>query len=191
MFAAKNKWLMVVNSGQPIRTRLICFPDTGGDPEQFRDWSDGLADHIELVTLRLPGHGSRLKEPPYALWHPLLRDSFTALKPFLTEPHAFYGHTFGARLAYEMACLAQAHCPGMTQHLLMSGCRSPDSRQSTPYLHTLPNDDFIEALVNRGAAPASILQDRKLMRLLEPVMRSDLKLSELWSHCPDTRLNIP
>ena len=29
------------------------------------------------------------------------------------------------------------------------------------------------------------------MKLFEPVIRSDLKLSELWSHCPDKGLDIP
>lgn len=191
MYAEKNKWLMVVNSGQPIRVRLICFPHAGGDPEQFRDWSKGLADHIELVTLRLPGHGSRLKETPYDRWAPLLEHTFLALRPYLSEPHAFYGHSFGGRLAYEMAQLAQAQYPDMTRHLFISGCRSPDSQQPTPYLHTLPKDDFIQALIKLGAAPESLLHDKKLMRLLEPVMRSDLKLSELWSHCPDEGLNTP
>ncbi|MDH0749399.1 alpha/beta fold hydrolase [Pseudomonas sp. GD03842] len=191
MYAERSKWLMVVNSGRPIRTRLICFPHAGADPEQFRDWSDGLADHIELVTLRLPGHGSRLKEAPYDQWAPLLHDTFLALQPYLTEPHAFYGHSFGGRVAYEMARLAQAHYPGMTRRLFISGCRSPDSRQPLPYLHTLPKDDFIRALIALGVAPESMLHDKKLMRLFEPVMRSDLKLSELWSHCPDEGLDIP
>jgi len=188
---AKNKWLMVVNSGQPIRTRLICFPHAGGDPEQFRDWSEGLADHVELVTLRLPGHGSRLKETPFDQWAPLLENTFFALRHYLTEPHAFYGHGFGGRMAYEMARVAQTQFPGMTRHLFISGCRSPDSQQPQPYLHTLPKDDFIEALIKLGAAPESMLHDKKLMRLFEPVMRSDLKLAELWSHDPDGGLNMP
>jgi len=191
VYAAKSKWLMVVNSGQPIRTRLICFPDAGADPELFRDWSRGLADHIELVTLRLPGHGSRLKETPYDQWAPLLEDAFPALEPYLNEPHAFYGHSFGGRIAYEMARLAQVHSPGLTRHLFISGCRSPDSQQTRPYLHTLPKDDFIQALTRLGVVPESVLHDSKLMRLFEPVLRSDLKLSELWSHCPDEGLNIP
>jgi surfactin synthase thioesterase subunit len=182
---------MVVNSGQPIRTRLICFPHAGVDPEQFRDWSQGLADHIELVTLRLPGHGSRLKESPYDQWAPLLKDTFNALRPYLSEAHAFYGHSFGGRVAYEMARLAQAHYPNQTRHLFISGCRSPDSQQPQPYLHTLPKDDFIQALIKLGVLPDTILQDKKLMKLFEPVMRSDLKLSELWSRCPDEGLDIP
>ncbi len=191
MYVQKNKWLMVVNSGQPIRTRLICVPHAGVDPEHFRDWSEGLADHIELVTLRLPGHGSRLKETPYDQWAPLLKDTFMALRPYLSEPHAFYGHSFGGRVAYELARLAQAHYPDLTRHLFISGCRSPDSQQPRPYLHTLPKDDFIQALITLGVAPESVLHDEKLMRLLEPVMRSDLKLSELWSHGPDAGLSIP
>ena len=191
MYADKNKWLRVVNSGHAIRTRLICFPHAGGGPEQFRDWSQGLADHIELVTLRLPGHGGRLKEPPYDQWAPLLEDTFVALQPYLREPHAFYGHSFGGRVAYEMARLAQAHYPALTRHLFISGCRSPDSQQPKPYLHTLPKDDFIQALIKLGMAPESLLHDKKLMRLFEPVMRSDIKLSELWSHGPDDSLDIP
>lgn len=191
MYAEKNKWLMVVNSGQRVRTRLICFPHAGGDPEQFRDWSGGLADHIELVTVRLPGHGSRFKEAAYEQWSPLLEDTFDALQPCLSEPHAFYGHAFGARMAYEMARLAQVRYPEQTRHLFISGCRSPDSQQPRPYLHTLPQSDFIQALVTLGVAPESMLRDKKMMRLFEPVMRSDVKLSELWSHCPDKGLNIP
>lgn len=191
MYAEKNKWLMVINSGQPVRRRLICFPHAGGDPEYFRDWSEGLADHIELVTLRLPGHGSRFKEAPYDQWAPLLEDTFLALQPYLTEPHAFYGHSFGGRVAYEMARMAQTHHPDLTRHLFISGCRSPDSQQSRPYLHTLPQQDFIQALIKLGVAPESMLQDEKLIRLFEPVMRSDLKLSELWSRDPDAGLNIP
>jgi surfactin synthase thioesterase subunit len=189
--AEKNKWLMVVNSGQPVRTRLICFPHVGGDPEHFRDWAEGLADHIELVTLRLPGHGSRLKETPYDQWAPLLHDAFLALQPFLTEPHAFYGHSFGGRVAYEMAKLAQDHYPSLTRHLFISGCRSPDSQQPWPYLHTLPQDDFIPALIRLGVLPNTFLQDQNRLKQLEPVVRSDVKLSEIWSHCADEGLDIP
>ncbi|WP_285423658.1 alpha/beta fold hydrolase [Pseudomonas sp. efr-133-TYG-103a] len=191
MYAVKNKWLMVVNSGQPVRTRLICFPRAGGDPEQFRDWSNSLADHIELVTLRLPGHGSRRKETPYDQWAPLIEDTFLALKPYLNEPHAFYGQSFGARVAYEMARLAQAQYPNMTRHLFIAGCRSPDSQQPSPYLHTLPKDDFIQALIKLGLLPQTTLQDKRLMALFEPVVRNDLKLAELWSRCPDEDLDIP
>ncbi len=191
MLAEKNKWLMVVNSGQPVATRLICCPSAGADPEQFRDWSSGLADHIELVTLLLPGHGSRFTETAYDQWAPLLEDAFMALRPYLSEPHAFYGHSFGARVAYEMARLAQAHFPGQTRHLFISGCRSPDSRQPQPYLHGLPQDDFIQALIKLGASQESIEQDKTLLRLLAPNMRSDVKLAELWSHCPDRGLDVP
>lgn len=191
MRAEKNKWLMVVNSRQAVRTRLICFPNAGGDPEQFRGWAPELAEHIELVTVRLPGHGSRMKEAPYDQWPLLLEHTLVALRPYLNEPHAFYGHGFGGRLAFEMAHLAQALYPGQTEHLFISGCRSPDSQQPKPYLHTLPKDDFIQALVAINAAPESILRDRDLMRLLEPVMRVDCRLAELWCHTPDEGLSVP
>lgn len=191
MGAHDNKWSMVVNSGQPIKIRLICFPYAGGDPEQYRSWSAGLDDHIELVALRLPGHGSRLAETAYDQWSPLLKDVFAALNHYLSEPHAFFGHNFGARLAYEMTKLAQTRYPGQTRHLFISGCRSPDSQQPKPYLHTLPGPDFRQTLVNLGAASAEMLLNEPLMRAFEPVMRNDLKLSELWSDHLDIGLDVP
>jgi len=186
-----NKWLMVINSGQPVKTRLICFPYAGGDPEQFRSWSAGLSDHIELITLRLPGHGSRLNETAYDQWTPLLEDMFAVLSPYLSEPHAFFGHNFGARLAYEIAKLTQARQPGQTRHLFVSGCRSPDSQQPRPYLHTLSGPDFRQALLNLGLATVEMLQSEILMRAFEPVMRNDLKLAELWSDHLDIGLDVP
>lgn len=191
MYAHDSKWLRVVNSGQPTKTRLICFPYAGGDPEQYRSWSAGLGDDIELVTLRLPGHGSRLDEAAYDQWTPLLDDIFTALKHYLSEPHAFFGHSFGGQIAYEMAKRTQARYPGQTRHLFISGCRSPDSQQHKPYLHTLPGPDFRQAMVNLGAAPAEMLLDDALMRVFEAVMRNDLKLAELWSDHLDIGLDIP
>jgi len=189
--AQDNKWLMVINSGQHVRTRLICFPYDGGDPEQFRSWAAGLSDDIELVVLRLPGHGSRLDEVPYDQWAPLINDAFCALKPYLQEPHGFFGHSFGGRLAYEMAKLTQRHYPGQTRHLFISGCRSPDSVQALPHLHSLPAADFRQTLLTRGAAPAEILNNESWMQRFEPVIRSDLKLSELWPDQPAVRLDVP
>nr|WP_178117946.1 alpha/beta fold hydrolase [Pseudomonas sp. R5(2019)] len=182
---------MVLNSGQPIKIRLICFPYAGGDPEQFRSWSADLSDHIELVTVRLPGHGSRLDETPYDEWAPLLEDTFAQLSGYLKEPHALFGHSFGGRLAYEIAKLTERRYVGQTRHLFVSGCRSPDSDQARPFLHELPQPDFDHALLSRGIAPPEAVRNSERRLQFEPAIRSDLKLAELWSDQIGESLNIP
>lgn len=191
MLAQDSKWLMVVNSGVEVRTRLICFAYAGGDPEQFRCWSAGLGEHIELIIPRLPGHANGANEAAYDQWPPLLEHLLKVLRPYLKEPHAFFGHGFGGRLAYEMTKRAQLHFPGQTRHLFISGCRSPDSLQPKPFLHCLPKADFHQALLSLGATAEEILKNDVMMRAWEPVIRNDLKLSELWSDDVTEGLDVP
>ncbi|UVJ44148.1 thioesterase domain-containing protein [Pseudomonas sp. LS1212] len=188
MHAHDNKWLTVVNSGQPAKIRLVCFPYAGGDSENFRSWSQDLGDHIELVTVKLPGHGSRLNEPPYAEWTPLLQDTFTLLSRYLSEPHALFGHNLGGQLAYEIAKLCEVRYPGQTRHLFVSACRSPDSQHPRPFLHELPQPEFDKAFRDLGLA---LPEAENVLQTLEPTLRCDLKLTELWSDRLGERLNVP
>jgi surfactin synthase thioesterase subunit len=164
----------------PPRLRLVCVAYAGGGPELFRPWAAALPPHIDLLALRLPGHGRRLRERPYRDWESLTHAAFTALAPCLTVPHAFYGHSFGARLAYELAHLAEAGYPGRTRRLFVSASRSPDSPQRRPLLHELPDADFRAAVDAMGGMSAEVLADEALARVLLPVLRAEIRLGELW-----------
>lgn len=157
----------------------------------FRTWSEGVSDDIELVSVVLPGRGSRISEPPYDAWEPLLSDAFTVLSPYLSEPHAFYGHSFGGRLAYELAQMATTEHEGLTHHLFISGCRCPGSPQSRPYLHQLPEQDFLAALRGTYGVPRELVDDEMMMKRMLPALRSDIKLAELWDDWNAERLRVP
>lgn len=170
---------------------LICFPYAGGNPEVFRSWTEGMGDSIEVIAVRLPGHGSRIKDPPYEGWEPLLRDTFNALSPYLERPHALYGHSFGGRLAYEVARLASTEHPGQTRRLFVSGSRSPDAPQARPYMHDLPDALFRGALLRLGGFPPELMGHEKLMRLLLPAIRSEIRLAEMWGDRHDAGVDVP
>lgn len=186
-----DKWLVPLKKavGDSAVT-LICFPYAGSNPDRFRTWSTGMSDNIGLAAVRLPGRGSRINEPPYRDWEMLLTDTYAALSSYLCEPHAFYGHSFGGRLAYELAHLAAAKYPGHTRHLFVSGCRSPNQPQARPYLHQLPEPEFRAALHDMGGTPAELLNDERLMKLLIPTVRSDIRLAELWDDRHGTPLDV-
>lgn len=136
--AQDSQWLTVLTADPSTDIRLICFSQAEAGPDPFRSWVGRLNDHIELLIFTLPGHGQRQDETPYAEGSPLLADSFSALKPYLREPHALFGHGPGAMLAYELARLSEAEHPGQTRHLFISGCRSPDSQPASPLLQPPP-----------------------------------------------------
>lgn len=181
--SASDAWVPVIRPASgTCRIRLICFPYAGGSPDLFRTWADGLDDGAELLAVRLPGRGPRLREPLYESWKPLIADTYQALSSAgcLAGPHAFFGHSFGARLAYETARLAADARPGTTRRLFVAGSRSPDHPQHRPYLHELPHERYVEAVRAMGGTPAEILDNTAMMRLFLPTMRSDMRLAELW-----------
>ena len=163
------------------RTRLICVPFAGGSPDLFRAWAGRLGDDLELLAVRLPGHGTRMMDRPYTSWAPLIEDTFAALEPYLAEPHFFYGHSFGGRLAYELCQRAAAPYPGMTSGLFLSACRSPDRPQNRPYMHEMSDAGFRSAVREMGGTPGEVLEHKALMRLLLPAIHSEIRLAELWT----------
>ncbi|MGC5704399.1 thioesterase [Pseudomonas sp. NFXW11] len=191
MYTDTRQWTLVVNSGPATRIRLICFPQVGAAAEQLRVWATGLADHIELVVVNLPGHGSRRDEAPYDNWPSLLENTFAALEPWLGEPHALFGHGLGALLAYETSKYAQQRFPGRTRHLFVSGCRSPDSLPRRPLLHSLPLEAFREEILSLGGSPLEIPRRQSELHSYEHLLRTGLKLFETWYDTSSGCLEVP
>lgn len=190
--ADSSRWVRTLRkAATEPKIRLICLPYAAGGTGLFRTWADGLGDEVELLSVVLPGHGSRIHEPPYESWAPLLGDAFTALAPYLDEPHAFYGHSFGGRLAYELAQLTATLRPGRTRHLFVSGCRHPGHPQALPYLHQLSDGAFLDALRTGYGVPEEVLRDEDLVRLKLPALRADVRLAELWRDWHPRRLTVP
>ncbi len=169
---------------------LICLPYAGGNPALFRSWAGALDDNVGLVAVRLPGRGTRINEPSCADWASLLTRTTAALAPFLRAPHAFFGHSFGGRFAYELAHLAAAEYPGRTWRLFVSACRSPN-RPRRPPLHRLPDAEFRAALRDMGGMSADLLASEPLMRMLLPAVRNDLRLAEIWDDRAVAPLDVP
>ncbi|KIZ17549.1 thioesterase II family protein [Streptomyces natalensis] len=188
----EEKWVITLKQAvKRPSVKLICFPYAGGSPDLFRAWSDGLSDHVELLAVRLPGRGKRIKEAHYQDWETLLQDTFDALVHHVAEPHALYGHSFGGRLAYELAQLTTATFPGMTRRLFISGSRSPDQSQRRPYMHEMSENGFIDALRGMGGTPAEILDNTFMMRFFLPAIHAEIRLAELWDDRHGTGVDTP
>ncbi|WP_416421808.1 alpha/beta fold hydrolase [Pseudomonas sp. App30] len=191
MHVQNNPWLMVANSGQPTLMRLICFSCAGADPAQLLQLAEDLEDHIELVTVCLPGHGARADEPALEDWPRLLEQTFAQLKPLLAEPHAMFGHCLGGSIAYEIAKRAIRAFPRQTRHLFIAACRSPDTSPRTPLLHQLPGRQLFQALEALNAITSQQSSDPHFIAQVEPMLRRDLQLAESWSDTVGHSLQVP
>lgn len=190
--AHDRAWLIRRPRKDEPRLRLFCFHHGGGDANSFLPWSALLPPDVEVVGVQLPGRGLRRREPPLTDPLALLR----ALGPVLARatqgaPFAFFGHSVGAWLAFEMARhLAAARLPG-PRHLFVSGRAAPHLPFRLEAIDALPDMDMIAALQRFGGVDDALLAQPALVRLFLPVIRADLCLHRSHHHAPGEPLACP
>lgn len=187
-----SPWLLRFAPRPAATLRLFCFSYAGGGAAIFRPWALAMPAHVEVAAVLLPGRESRLREKPLDSMAALLQALLPALMPELDRPFAFFGHSMGALLAFEVArALVQSGRPAPAR-LMASGRCAPHLADGDAALHALDDDAFVAAIDRRyGGIPAQILQDREVLEMLLPSLRADMAAIESYRHHGDAPLPCP
>jgi medium-chain acyl-[acyl-carrier-protein] hydrolase len=103
MMKAPGAWFPNGDARGRVELKLFCFPYAGGTASIFRDWANHLPSTIQVIPVDLPGRGRRFTEPPFIGYQALLEALAEAMPPLLDTPFAFFGHSMGAIIAFELA----------------------------------------------------------------------------------------
>ena len=174
----KTPWILCSKPNLRARLRLFCFPYAGGSETVFRGWVEYLKPDIEVCTVQLPGRGTRIKEAPITQLSTLMRLLAPALLPHLDRPFAFFGHSLGSLVAFELARQLRREYAIEPLHLFLSGRGAPQIRHDRPAIHALPEPQFIQALRTLNGTPEGVLEHPDLLRLVIPILRADFEMSE-------------
>ncbi len=173
------------------RQRLFCLPHAGGGAITYRHWAERLAPDIEVIAIRLPGRESRLGEPPLRAIPDIVAAVVTDAGPWLDRPHAWFGHSFGALVAFETCrALRRAGLPGPAR-LLVSSRRAPHLPSLTQPVHHAPLHEFIGRLRELNGTPPDILEDQMALASLLPRLRADFAAVETYTYQPAPPLDCP
>lgn len=190
--SSKSAWLPFYQPAPQARLRLFCFPYAGGSAQVYRPWQEVLPVDVQVCEVQLPSRWNRLREPPFTRVASLVTAAVKDLRPYLVEPFAFFGHSLGALVAFEIArALRRQRCPGPV-HLYVSGRRAPQIPYAwqDPPLYTLPDSEFLERLtVHYQGVPEKVQQDQELMRLMLPILRADVEAYATYTYAPEPPLD--
>jgi medium-chain acyl-[acyl-carrier-protein] hydrolase len=171
--------------------RLFCFPYAGAGPSIFNDWRGMLPESVDLIGVVYPGRECRAGEMPARCLSELVGDLASQLQDFDEMPCAFFGHSMGAYVSFELARrLAQdAMRP---QHLFLSAAGAPHLPEPNQ-IHQLPGREFLRALLRLNGFPAEVLRESELVKYALPILRADFTVCETYrfnadapSRCPMT-----
>ncbi len=174
---------------QATGIQLICFSHAGGSAALYRPWAKLLDPSIQLVLCQLPGRANRLFESPYENMARLVEDLLEAMQPFNNKPFAFFGHSMGTKVAYELALALQQHCNVKPVHFFAAASAAPFHTRKRPDIHTLDDAGFIAAIKKLGGTPSAVLDNTELMELCLPALRADFKLVETYLNSSRTRVD--
>lgn len=156
----------------------------------YRSWQEKLPPMIEVLSIELPGHGTRMKEKPYTRLSPLVEALGTALVPEIDLPFAFFGHSMGALIAFELAHWLRKKQRQLPAHLFLSAKSCPSGNDPVPGIGA-SDAELIRILRNYDGTPAEILENKELMELLLPIIRADWELCQTHAYETGPLLNCP
>lgn len=183
-------WLAGGKTNPRAEARLFCFPYAGGGDSIFRAWQKVLPEAIAVCPVQLPGRGARISEPPFTELGLLVRAAAQALAPHLDKPFAFFGHSMGALVGFELARHLRRGGGPQPVHLFVSGRCSPQTLKE-PLADDLPDSEFREALRRYNGTPAEVLENPELMELLLPAVRADFAVCKSYVHAPEPPFSFP
>ena len=176
-----STWLRRFHESPAAVVRLMCFPHAGGSASYFFPLSKRLSPGIDVLGVQYPGRQDRYREPRIEDLGELADRVHEAVAEVTDLPVAFFGHSLGATLAFEVT-RRMARPP----LVLFASARRAPSRQRPPseYVHVLDDDGVVEEVLRLSGGENTMLADDELRALFLPTLRSDYRAVETYRPDP-------
>ena len=183
-----SRWVRTFHPAPSARTRLICLPHAGGSASYYFPLSSALAPEFEVYSVQYPGRQDRHKEPFVDSIEDMADQVYAAVATLPAAPTAFFGHSMGAALAFEVTRrLEVAGRQAVT--VFASGSRAPshygDEREY--------KDDtaLVEVMRQLGGTDPRVLNDPELLDTFLPAFRNDYRALQAYHRGTDVTISAP
>ena len=191
MKAGQSRWFKVYRPNPDASIRLFCFPYAGSGASGFRKWPERLPANIELRAVQLPGREDRFVEKPIDRVETIVQSVGEAIPDLLDRPFAFFGHSMGSLIAFELARHLRRVGSPQPVALMVSGQRPPQAKDPPPRRFDLPQKEFLEMLRNIDGTPPGIIDNPEMMEMLTPLLRADFAVCETYAYSSEPPLTCP
>ncbi|MGA3348992.1 MAG: alpha/beta fold hydrolase [Candidatus Sulfotelmatobacter sp.] len=186
--SARSSFRVFTRSKQ-AKLRLFCFPHAGAGASPYFAWAKLFSPEIEVIGVQLPGRENRISEAPLSKLEDILTLLSTDIEPFLGLPFAFFGHSMGALIAFELACYLRREGRPQPFHLFISGRAAP--HLPVRRLHELPTAELLEHVRSFSGTADEVLQSEEMQSLFLPLLRADFSVCANHIHRQEPPLSCP
>lgn len=179
MASDSDRWIRRYHSAPGSTVQLVCFPHAGGSASFYLPLSVALTPAIDVTAVQYPGRQDRRDEPGPGSIPDLADAIFAAVRPMAARPLAFFGHSMGAILAYEVAMRLEDAGAAPLARLYVSGRRAPSCRR-LERLHLRSDQALIAELRRLSGTSADLLTDPEALEMILPAIKSDYRAIETY-----------
>lgn len=159
----------------------------------YRGWEREFPVDWEVCFIDAPGRGRLLGRPLINRYDRLVDFFLDELKLPMDRPFAFFGHSMGALIAYELTRRLVKEERPLPVWIGVSSCAAREDTVRPSHGRDKWSDDELRGwLRSVGGTPNRVLDTAFLWRIFGPVLRNDFALVDTWSLNPEaTMLPVP
>ncbi|OBG28376.1 thioesterase II family protein [Mycobacterium sp. 852002-51057_SCH5723018] len=150
--------------------RLFCFHHAGGGGLAFKAWEKALRPAVEVIPVEVTDRQR------FTTLRQLVDEVNDQLRSDLDEPHMFFGHSFGALLAYRLACVRAAQGSTLPRAVFLSAYAPPHLPPPLDVVDLLDDQQLATLLSDLGGLPAQLRRWPTLHERAVTATRHDLRL---------------
>lgn len=185
-----SSWLRMARPSRGGEITLFCFPYSGASAAIYSGWVNNIPN-VNVCPVELPGHGLRLNEPLHGNLMQLVELTAEAISPYIDRPFAFFGHSMGSLLSFELARRIRGLRQVEPVHLFVSGHNAPQFEEKMEPISTLPEPEFIGKIRGLNGTDESVFESKELRDVFLPILRADFQMCETYRYRPDEPFNCP
>ena len=187
----QNRWFPPSQRPSPAALQLFCFPFVGGSAPTYQRWAQSLPKYVDVVPVELPGRGMRFKAPAIPNLSELIGAITEPLRERLSGPFAFFGHSMGALVSFELARHVRRTFGLSPAHLFLSARPGPKVPETRAPTYNLPEAEFVDEIKRLNGTPAEVMASPEVMSGMIPMLRADFQLNQTYQYEPGAPLSCP
>ena len=189
----RDPWMLTPPStAGDVRVRLFCFAHAGAGASTYVPWRRAAPAGVDVIPVQLPGRENRFVEPGLTSVDAVVDAFVPRLLRVADKPFAFFGHSYGALIAWSITRRLLARSDPAPGHLLVSAYRAPHLPRRAMSLRGLSDAAFLEGLRSvTGAGTSQLPEDPDLLPLVLPALRADFTAIESCTPGEPVALPVP
>ncbi|MCM3738297.1 thioesterase domain-containing protein [Bacillus cytotoxicus] len=166
------------------KVKLLCFPYAGGSSAIYNPIDEFLSEKVELVTMELPGRGTRFPEKTFTTIDEIVNDALLWFNEVQPQNYALLGYSMGSIVAYEFYYKLLQNRFKPPQHMFLAASEPVGITRKPRGIAQMSDSEFINFIRNMNGTPEEVFANQELLDIIIPSIRADFLAIDAYNYKP-------